>query len=182
MTEKRISQCWALCEFAASPGRDLQPLLSYDLVRWIVNRLMMTSRQSKALFQGSSRDRAECPKSECESHQWWQGDGAALHCPVRPPWVCQAASGRRDRAQHQEHQGGDSPGPRGSVWTPGDTAADSLIFVLSCNILIQDTVNLLLETHPKMVGKYTAYGGMLYTHTPLHLASRWGINKRNVKK
>ena len=37
---------------------------------------------------------------------------------------------------------------------------------------IQDTVNLLLETHPEMVGKYTAYGGMLYTHTPLHLASR----------
>ena len=36
------------------------------------------------------------------------------------------------------------------------------------------TVNILLETHPEMVGKYTAYGGMLYTHTPLHLASRNG--------
>ena len=77
----------------------------------------------------------------------------------------------------------------------------------------RDTVTLLLETHPEMVGKveqanmiyytssnksldsftentvvkgmtfsisnkfifqYTAYGGMLYTHTPLHLASRNG--------
>ena len=28
-----------------------------------------------------------------------------------------------------------------------------------------------------MVGKYTAYGGMLYTHTPLHLASRNGHNE-----
>ena len=37
-----------------------------------------------------------------------------------------------------------------------------------------ETVRLLLETHPEMVGKYTAYGGMLYTHTPLHLASRNG--------
>ena len=35
-------------------------------------------------------------------------------------------------------------------------------------------MTLLLESHPQMVGKYTAYGGMLYTHTPLHLASRNG--------
>ena len=37
-----------------------------------------------------------------------------------------------------------------------------------------ETVRLVLETHPEMVGVYTAYGGMLYTHTPLHLASRNG--------
>jgi len=37
-----------------------------------------------------------------------------------------------------------------------------------------ETVRLLLETNPEMVGKYTAYGSMLYTHTPLHLASRNG--------
>ena len=37
-----------------------------------------------------------------------------------------------------------------------------------------DTVSLLLETNPEMVGKYTAYGNMLYTHTPLHLAARNG--------
>ncbi len=37
-----------------------------------------------------------------------------------------------------------------------------------------DTVRLLLESHPEMVGKYTAYGSMIYCHTPLHLASRNG--------
>eukprot|EP00091_Calanus_sinicus_P009056 TRINITY_DN21436_c0_g1_i1.p2 TRINITY_DN21436_c0_g1~~TRINITY_DN21436_c0_g1_i1.p2 ORF type:complete len:128 (+),score=5.02 TRINITY_DN21436_c0_g1_i1:39-386(+) len=31
-----------------------------------------------------------------------------------------------------------------------------------------------LRLTPEMVGKYTAYGSMLYTHTPLHLASRNG--------
>ena len=36
------------------------------------------------------------------------------------------------------------------------------------------TVRLLLETHPELVGPYTAYGGAMYTHTPLHLASRNG--------
>ena len=37
-----------------------------------------------------------------------------------------------------------------------------------------ETVCLLLESHPEMVGKYTAYGSMIYAHTPLHLASRNG--------
>ena len=37
-----------------------------------------------------------------------------------------------------------------------------------------ETVRLLLETHPELVGPYTAYGGAMYTHTPLHLASRNG--------
>ena len=37
-----------------------------------------------------------------------------------------------------------------------------------------DTVKLLLESHPEMVGPYTAYGSTMYTHTPLHLASRNG--------
>ena len=35
-------------------------------------------------------------------------------------------------------------------------------------------VRILLDCHPEMVGKYTAYGSMIYTHTPLHLASRNG--------
>ena len=37
-----------------------------------------------------------------------------------------------------------------------------------------DTVELLLKTHPELVGPYTAYGGAMYSHTPLHLASRNG--------
>ena len=37
-----------------------------------------------------------------------------------------------------------------------------------------ETVRILLETHPEMVGKFTAYGSMVYLHTPLHLASRNG--------
>ena len=37
-----------------------------------------------------------------------------------------------------------------------------------------ETVSLLLETHPELVGPYTAYGGAMYCHTPLHLASRNG--------
>ena len=37
-----------------------------------------------------------------------------------------------------------------------------------------ETVRLLLDSHPEMVGKYTAYGSMLYSHTPLHLASMNG--------
>ena len=37
-----------------------------------------------------------------------------------------------------------------------------------------DTVRLLLESHPELVGPFTAYGGAMYCHTPLHLASRNG--------
>ena len=37
-----------------------------------------------------------------------------------------------------------------------------------------DTVQLLLESHPELVGPFTAYGGAMYCHTPLHLASRNG--------
>ena len=37
-----------------------------------------------------------------------------------------------------------------------------------------DTVSLLLECHPELVSPYTAYGGAIYAHTPLHLASRNG--------
>ena len=37
-----------------------------------------------------------------------------------------------------------------------------------------ETVSLLLEAHPELVGPYTAYGGAMYCHTPLHLASRNG--------
>lgn len=36
------------------------------------------------------------------------------------------------------------------------------------------TVKILLETHPELVGPFTAYGGAMYSHTPLHLASRNG--------
>ena len=35
-------------------------------------------------------------------------------------------------------------------------------------------MRILLDSHPEMVGKYTAYGSMVYTHTALHLASRNG--------
>ena len=37
-----------------------------------------------------------------------------------------------------------------------------------------DTVSLLLECHPELLSPYTAYGGAIYAHTPLHLASRNG--------
>ena len=37
-----------------------------------------------------------------------------------------------------------------------------------------DTVKLLLKSHPELVGPFTAYGGAVYNHTPLHLASRNG--------
>lgn len=37
-----------------------------------------------------------------------------------------------------------------------------------------ETVALLLEKNPELVGPYTAYGGAMYSHTPLHLASRNG--------
>ncbi len=37
-----------------------------------------------------------------------------------------------------------------------------------------ETVRQLLESHPELVGPYTAYGGAMYCHTPLHLASRNG--------
>ena len=37
-----------------------------------------------------------------------------------------------------------------------------------------DTVRQLLDSHPELVGPYTAYGGAMYCHTPLHLASRNG--------
>jgi hypothetical protein len=37
-----------------------------------------------------------------------------------------------------------------------------------------DTVSLLLDAHPELVSPYTAYGGAIYEHTPLHLASRNG--------
>ena len=58
------------------------------------------------------------------------------------------------------------------LWTPGDTAADSHVSVLSCNILIKDTVYLLLETPSEIVGKDTAYGWMLYTHTSALLSKQ----------
>ena len=47
------------------------------------------------------------------------------------------------------------------------------VFIMLCYIRTR-TVRLLLETHPELVGPYTAYGGAMYTHTPLHLASRNG--------
>ena len=37
-----------------------------------------------------------------------------------------------------------------------------------------ETVSLLLECHPELLSPYTAYGGAIYAHTPLHLASRNG--------
>ena len=37
-----------------------------------------------------------------------------------------------------------------------------------------ETVKLLLDSHPELVSPYTAYGGAIYSHTPLHLASRNG--------
>ncbi|XP_071745713.1 uncharacterized protein [Lepeophtheirus salmonis] len=37
-----------------------------------------------------------------------------------------------------------------------------------------DTTSLLLTLHPELVCPYTAYGGTLYRHTPLHLASQNG--------
>ena len=37
-----------------------------------------------------------------------------------------------------------------------------------------DTVRQLLDSHPELVGPYTAYGGAMYAHTPLHLGSRNG--------
>ena len=47
------------------------------------------------------------------------------------------------------------------------------VLIILCYIRTR-TVRLLLETHPELVGPYTAYGGAMYTHTPLHLASRNG--------
>jgi len=35
-------------------------------------------------------------------------------------------------------------------------------------------VSALLESHPELLGPFTAYGGAVYEHTPLHLASRNG--------
>ena len=35
-------------------------------------------------------------------------------------------------------------------------------------------MSLLLECHPELLSPYTAYGGAIYAHTPLHLASRNG--------
>ena len=32
----------------------------------------------------------------------------------------------------------------------------------------------MLECHPELLSPYTAYGGAIYAHTPLHLASRNG--------
>ena len=43
-----------------------------------------------------------------------------------------------------------------------------------CDFFRTDTVKLLLESHPELVGPFTAYGGAIYNHTPLHLASRNG--------
>ena len=41
-------------------------------------------------------------------------------------------------------------------------------------MLLLETVSLLLECHPELLSPYTAYGGAIYAHTPLHLASRNG--------
>ena len=37
-----------------------------------------------------------------------------------------------------------------------------------------ETVKVLLQSHPELVGPFTAYGGAIYNHTPLHMASRNG--------
>ena len=38
----------------------------------------------------------------------------------------------------------------------------------------------ILIVHPTQVGKYTAYGSMIYTHTALHLASRNGHTRSDI--
>lgn len=37
-----------------------------------------------------------------------------------------------------------------------------------------ETVDTLLSSHPELISHFTAYGGTIYSHTPLHLASRNG--------
>ena len=42
-----------------------------------------------------------------------------------------------------------------------------------------ETVKVLLQSHLELVGPFTAYGGAIYNHTPLHLASRNGHRYEN---
>ena len=92
------------------------------------------------------------------------------------------------------------PGPRGSLWKNRHRSHSSrltsrdgenndfgptkpckfyhLVFLAFLSDFLH--ITRILIVHPTQVGKYTAYGSMIYTHTALHLASRNGHTRSDI--
>ena len=97
-------------------------------------------------------------------------------------------------------EGGDLPRPRSPLWKnrhrshssrlpSRDGENNSFSPTKSCKfyhlvflVFLSDILHMtrILIVHPTQVGKYTAYGSMIYTHTALHLASRNGHTRSDI--
>ena len=118
-------------------------------------------------------------------------------------WICtrqQEARGFKEFDRSNKcclQEGGDLPGPRGPLWknrhrshssrlTSRDGENSDFSPTKSCKfyhlvflVFLSDILHITL-VHPTQVGKYTAYGSMIYTHTALHLASRNGHTRCDI--
>ena len=97
-------------------------------------------------------------------------------------------------------EGGDLPRPRSPLWKNRHRSHSSRLtsrdgenndfsptkpckfFHLVFLAFLSDFLHItrILIVHPAQVGKYTAYGSMIYTHTALHLASRNGHTRFKI--
>ena len=97
-------------------------------------------------------------------------------------------------------EGGDLPRPRSPLWknrhrshssrlTSRDGENNDFSPTKPCKFyhlvflaFLSDFLHItrILIVHPTQVGKYTAYGSMIYTHTALYLASRNGHTRSDI--